>query len=162
MPVHLLPEEMKLKTSSEVKIEASTRTKQSKIRFKQQINLDRLKTLAITHTEKANHSNSAPPEEDEQMQPAIRVLRTYFLSLHHGAQHVREDWHNRQAHSTLPSCRFCSVYGGAHFCTVLLPRLASHSIAHRCCGSTQPSRHSRRGVCANRRGPRIRQIQPPR
>ena len=72
MPVHLLPEEMKLKSSSEIKAEASTRTKQSKIRFNQQIKLDRLKTLAITHTKKTNHSNamvdSAPPEEETQMQ----------------------------------------------------------------------------------------------
>ena len=82
MPVHLLPEEMKLKTSSEVKIEASTRTKQSKIRFKQQINLDRLKTLAITRTEKANHSNSAPPEEDEQMQPSD-LQQAITMSLDH-------------------------------------------------------------------------------
>ena len=51
MPAHLLPEEMRLKSSSDIKAEASTRTKQSKIRFNQQIKLERIKTLAITHTD---------------------------------------------------------------------------------------------------------------
>ena len=89
IPVDVLPEEMRLKPSSEVKAEASTRTKQSKIKFKQQIKLDRLKTLAITQTE-AGHiqatADSAPPEEaevlttdsDEELQRAIAFNLVHF------------------------------------------------------------------------------------
>ena len=78
---------MRLKSSSEVKAEASTRTKQSKIKFSQPIKLDRLKTLAITHTKKDYHSSAivdiAPQEEEKQMQlndlqHAIAISLEYF------------------------------------------------------------------------------------
>ena len=59
---------MRLKSSSDIKTEASTRTRQSKIGFNRQIKLDQIKTLAITCTEETDHNNammdSAPPEED--------------------------------------------------------------------------------------------------
>ena len=89
IPVDVLPEEMRLKPSSEVRAEASTRTKQSKIKFKQQIKLDRLKTLAITQTEAGHNqaiADSATPEEaealttdsDEELQRAISFSLVHF------------------------------------------------------------------------------------
>ena len=89
IPVDALPEEMRLKPSSEIRAEANTRTKQSKIRSKQQNKLDRLKTLAITQTE-AGHkqaiADSATPEEaevlttdsDEELQRAISFNLVHF------------------------------------------------------------------------------------
>jgi hypothetical protein len=86
MPAHLLPGEMRLKSSSDIKAEASTRTRQSKVSFNQQTKLDRIKTLAITCTEGTDHSNammdSAPPEEDAQMQVSD-LQRAITMSLEH-------------------------------------------------------------------------------
>ena len=138
MPVHLLPEEMKLKTSSEVKIEASTRTKQSKIRFKQQINLDRLKTLAITHTEKTNHSNSAPPEEDEQMQPSD-LQQAITMSLDHFSKHTIE--FQDIEHQPGPASNTCSLnkldYGVIRLIMQYLPRKSWQTILPTVCADTR-------------------------
>ena len=94
-PVDVLPAKMRLEPSSEVKAEASTRTMQSKIKFKQQIKIDRLKTMAITQIE-ADHNqaiaDSAPPEEAEvlTMDSDDELQRAVVYSLDHFSKHAIE------------------------------------------------------------------------
>ena len=95
IPVVVMPGEMKLKSSSEVNAEASTRIKQSKIKFRQQIKLDRLKTLVITQTETGHNqaiADSAPPEEAEAlaMDSDEELQRAISFSLEHFSKHTIE------------------------------------------------------------------------
>ena len=112
MPAHLLPEEMRLKSSSDIKAEASTRTRQSKISFNQQIKLDRIKTLAITCTEGTDHSNammdSAPPEEDAQMQVSD-LQRAITMSLEHFSKHEIEMDPQTETDADAAATQHCST-----------------------------------------------------
>ena len=113
MPAHLLPEEMRLKSSSDIKVEASTRTRQSKISFNQQIKLDRIKTLAITCTEGTDHSNamidSAPPEEEDAQMQVSDVQRAITMSLEHFSKHKIEMDPQTETDADATATQHCST-----------------------------------------------------
>jgi hypothetical protein len=147
IPVDVLPEEMRLKPSSEVKVEASTRTKQSKIKFKQQIKLDRLKTLAITQTEAGHNraiADSAPPEEvemlatdsDEELQRAISYSLVHFSK--HTIEMEATEQDNDNSTASEATTKHCTSCKGTKAASEFTPGLAT-------CNTCRARKKQRRG-----------------